>query len=301
VTEIPLAPESGYAFEATWRSITAQGDAIVAVGGAPGGAHSNTRWTVWTGSATGLREIPQTFGTFGGVGAGDLIGPVATSAGVFIAGTWQGARTGLDAAVWLPEGDKWIRQPSAGTALESTPDLLVTPHAATGWGAGGVLAGSVVHLKTGDVREAAAVWRSQRRGGGWTRVDLPGAGRRSEALSVGCTPTTCVFAGYADGALALWTMTSTQTRRLPGLPDVPADTGVKLPAPLASGDAVVQVASDAGAVVVLTSSGDRWTRAAGPAGVATGSGLAGGWLYVSVEQPDGSAALWRCPIGAVTG
>jgi len=89
--EVQLVPRSGYAFEARWRSIASDGNRIIAVGGAPGGAHSNTRWTTWAGTNAGVTEIPQPFDTFGGWGAGDVIGPVLTTAGPVIAGSWAGA------------------------------------------------------------------------------------------------------------------------------------------------------------------------------------------------------------------
>ena len=53
---------------------------------------------------------------------------VFTSEGAEIAGSWAAPEGGLDAAVWLPRGHRWVRQNSTGTALANTPQLQVAPH-----------------------------------------------------------------------------------------------------------------------------------------------------------------------------
>ena len=94
-TVLAVTPASGYGPEARWLSIAVDdGGDLVAVGGARGGAHANVRWTVWRGSTeSGLREEEQTFDTFGGWGAGDLVGAVAAPSGPAIVGSW-GSRAG---------------------------------------------------------------------------------------------------------------------------------------------------------------------------------------------------------------
>ena len=294
--EVPLVPRSGYAFEARWSSVVSDGHRIVAVGGAPGGAHSNTRWTTWSGTNAGVTEIPQPFDTFGGWGAGDLIGPVLTTAGPVVAGSWQGARSGLDAAIWLPSGARWVRQPSAGSALESTPGLLVGPRSATSAGAGVVLAGSALHLADGTVRQSAAVWRSRRLGAGWARVDLPGSGARGEAVSAECSGAGCVVAGYVDDTLALWRLSGSAGVRLRDVPQVAADPRSLIPAPLAFGSRIIEVASAGPHMVVLAGDEQRWILSQGPVGRVAASALAGGWLYVIADPAAGPASLWRCPL-----
>ena len=69
------------------------------------------------GITFGLVEQPQSFNTFGGWGAGNLVDAVTTTAGSALIGSWGSDKAGLDAAAWLPSGAKWIRQSSAGTAL----------------------------------------------------------------------------------------------------------------------------------------------------------------------------------------
>src|SRR5512133_3039822 len=79
-------------------------------GSAHGAAHANFRWTVWAGSPERLDDYPQTFETFGGQSAGGLLDVVYTSDGPAIAGTWAAPGGGLDAAVWLSRGERWVRQ-----------------------------------------------------------------------------------------------------------------------------------------------------------------------------------------------
>jgi hypothetical protein len=268
LTPVPLQPKSPYAYEATWLSLVTDGGWILAIGGAPGGAHSNTRWTVWTGSTKGLVEKPQSFNTFGGWGAGNLLDAVATPAGTALVGSWGSDKAGLDAAVWLPSGERWVRRPSAGTALESTSKLLVSARSATAAGDGLVLPGSQVTLGDGFVKQQAAVWRSTSLNQGWTRVELPEPGDRSEAIRARCTADDCLMSGYADGELALWRLDGGTASRLPGLPPVAVGDKDDVPAPIDVDGTVLQIVGDNGKVKVLTGKDDQWTvhESTGPSG-----------------------------------
>ena len=159
-----------------------------------------------------------------------------------------------------------------------------------------VLAGSALHLGDGTVRQSAAVWRSQRLGAGWARVDLPGSGASGEAVSAECSGAGCVVAGYVDDTLALWRLSGSAGVRLRDVPQVAANPRSLIPAPLASGSRVIEVASNGPHVVVLAGGDQRWTLSQGPVGRAAASALAGGWLYVIAAPPAGSASLWRCPL-----
>jgi hypothetical protein len=294
--EVRLIPHSSYAFEAEWRSIASDGNRIIAVGGAPGGAHSNTRWTTWVGTSAGVAEIPQPFDTFGGWGAGDVIGPVLTRSGPAIAGSWAGVKSGLDAAVWLPVGNRWVRRDSAGSALESTPELLVGPRSATSAGAGLLLPGSAVHLSGGTVRQSAAVWRSKRVNGKWARVDLPSSGTSSEAVSARCADQDCVVAGYVDNVVALWRLSPSHASRMSDVPAVGSNPGTPIPAPLTAGPRIFEVVPAGPDVVLLAGTDQHWTVSRGPVGKATSSALVGGWVYVISKPSAGPAVLWRCPV-----
>ncbi|MGW6195141.1 hypothetical protein ACWF0M_03235 [Kribbella sp. NPDC055110] len=266
-------PASPYAFEAIWYSIAYDGKQLLALGGASGGAHSNTRWTVWTGTPqTGLVEHPQNFWTFGGQTAGDLFSAVRTPSGGALLGTWGGVQTGNDAMVWLPQSDgKWVRQDPTKTALQSTPSLLVGPGFGTTLGDRIVLVGSQVRLAPNVVAQEAAVWRSTRFNQGWTRIVLPDPGSRSQANTATCAKD-CVISGYVDGQLAIWQLdASGAAKRLQGVPSVPVGDKDKLPPPIIDGDKVVQVVAQDNKVKVLTGQDGHWTvrDTVGPEGKVT--------------------------------
>lgn len=268
------SPSSPYASEAIWYSIAYDGKQLLALGGAAGGAHSNVRWTVWSGTtASGLVEHPQEFNTFGGQTAGALYSAVITPNGRALLGSWGGVQTGNDAAVWLPQGDTtWVRQNPANTALQSTPSLLVGPSHGTALGDEIVLVGSQVRLAPNVVAQEAAVWRSTKLNQAWTRVELPEPGKRSHAVTATCT-TSCLISGFADGQLALWQLDQAGTaKRLTGIPPIPVGDKDKLPPPIADGDRIVQIVAQDNKVKVLTGHDGNWTvqeSRGGPEGLVT--------------------------------
>jgi len=87
---VPLVPSEPYAASARIVSAASAGGVLYLIGGRAGGAHGNTRWTVWDGTVAGpVTSRPQEFFTFGGQDAGPLLGTVivgdsvqATDAGV---------------------------------------------------------------------------------------------------------------------------------------------------------------------------------------------------------------------------
>jgi hypothetical protein len=278
--QIPITPNpaSPYAFEAIWYSIAYDGQQLLALGGAAGGAHSNTRWTVWTGTPqTGLIERPQNFFTFGGQTAGDLYSAVITPTGRALLGSW-GGQTGNDAMVWLPQGDAtWTRQDPAKTALQSTPSLLVGPSFGTTLGESIVIVGSQVRLADGKVAQGAAVWRSTKLNQGWSRIELPEPGNRSQANTATCSATGCVISGYVDGQLAIWQLDqSGQATRLENVPSIPVGDKDKLPPPIVTGGKVVQIVAQDNKVKVLTGQDGKWTvqeSTGGPVGPVTNAVL----------------------------
>ncbi|GAA1579645.1 hypothetical protein GCM10009804_40320 [Kribbella hippodromi] len=295
-TEIPVKPNpaSPYAFEAIWYSIAYDGKQLLALGGAAGGAHSNTRWTVWTGSPqTALVEHPQNFFTFGGQTAGDLYSAVITPAGRALLGSWGGVQTGNDAMVWLPEGAdaKWTRQSPAKTALQSTPSLLVGPGFGTTLGARIVLAGSQVRLAPGVVAQEAAVWWSTKLNQGWSRIVLPDPGNRSQANTATCAKD-CVISGYVDGQLALWRLDASGTaKRLQGVPSIPVGDKDKLPPPVVTGDTIVQIVAQDNKVKLVSGQDGHWTvqDSTGPTGPVTSAALLPDHKLYLIA----GAALWQ--------
>lgn len=247
LTSLRVAPQasSPYAALARWRSLTLAQGRLTGIGGAPGGAHSNTRWTAWDAELVGdwpqavVTERPQPFETFGGWEAGELVDAVATYERTYLVGSWRGS-TALDVAVWRADGTRWVREDSAATPLASTPTELVGVAAARSTGPGILVVGSVTRLGEqagsatpagsagagpsagGGVRRVAAAWRSARGSSQWVRIDLPDAGATSEARSAACDPQGCAVAGVSDGRYALWWVPATgEPSRVSDVPDVP--------------------------------------------------------------------------------
>ena len=293
--ELKVEPKSAYAFEAVWQSIAYDGKRVLAIGGAAGGAHSNKRWTVWTGTATTLTEHPQEFNTFGGQSAGQLYSAVLTPAGQALLGSWGSSVAGLDAAVWLPQGLKWIRQDSANTALRSTASLLVGAGYGTTVGSSVVQTGSQVRLAPNVVQQEAAVWRSANLNQGWARVALPEPGNRSQGNSVSCTTKVCTISGFADGKLALWQLDGTQGKRLAGVPDLPVSDKDKLPPPIDDNGTLFQLIANGNNVKVVRGHDGAWTvqDSTGPAGTVRDAKLVGRTLYLLAGPADGPASLWK--------
>lgn len=297
-TSRPVQAVTPYGRVAQWLSIAAGPDgSLVAVGGARGGAHANVRWTVWRGSvAAGLTEQEQTFSTFGGWGAGDQVGPVLTAAGPLLVGSWEGAQAGLDLATWVPDGEAWVRQPSAGTALESTPTQLMGARSVAAWGSGALITGSVVRLGDGAVRKVPAIWRSTTGNAGWTRVDLPDSGQAGEAVSAACTEAECTVAGWVDGRLAVWRVGADGgARRVDGIPSVAVRDSDLIPAPVfVEGRAVLLVTdhdSSRNATVVVEGR-TGWSRGPGPWGTVQAFTAIGSTLYAVCQHGDTPLQVW---------
>ena len=292
--EVPLTPHSGYAFEARWRSVASDGIRVIAIGTASGGAHANSRWTTWIGTAAGLEEIPQAFDTFGGWGAGELIDAVVTRTGEALVGSWGGTQAGLDGSVWLLSERIWTRQNPAGTALESTPKLLVGPRSATPDEAGILVAGSSVRLSPGSVARQAALWRSTGLNSRWRRLDLPHPGKSSEAMSARCVRDHCIIVGEVDGSLAMWDLTGDTATRIADVPAVAVGDNNPLPGPLIIGRHVVQLTAARGHAAALTRDGSTWSVSSGPDGAPATAALVGDHLYVTLTHGSGTPAnLWQ--------
>jgi hypothetical protein len=289
VAELPVRPSTPYGATASWYALTTDGDRVLGVGGDNGGAHGNVRWSVWTGQPdTGVAEHTQAFSTFGGWGAGDLIGAVFTARGPVLIGSWQSGDAGTDIAVWTAAGDEWNRHSSADTALASTPTTLNFAQSATP-APDGVL---VVGWQAGTGGQRPVAWHSD--GVRWAATPLPDGGKFGVALTASCAAAGCVAAGRVDGQLALWRLADGRWSRITGLPPMAVGDRDPLAAPLLSGDRVVQVAADGDRVVAIDVTASTidvrpLAVAAGPirAAVSVGSDA-----YVLAGAPAG---LWKVP------
>jgi hypothetical protein len=300
VRPVRLQPNSPYAKVADLVSVAAGGDKVVAIGAAHGGAHANFRWTVWTGSTKLLVDHPQTFETFGGESAGGLLDIVYTSEGPAIAGTWAAREGGLDAAVWLPRGDRWIRQSSAGTALANTPQVQVAPRTASAAASAMIIMGSVITFGDG-VEQRAAVWIWPTRKSPSTLQQLPDSGTHSEALSTRCAQT-CWVSGHADGKVALWSFNGAQadgtTSRDSTLPSMEIDTDGPGPRTVLSGDQPGVIFSHNGNTRLLVhDSHGYWQAFSAPAGSVLDATSIGDRLYAIIKINDG-VGLWTTDLEA---
>jgi hypothetical protein len=292
VTDIPTQASTPYGKTASWYALTTDGTQILGVGGDRGGAHGNVRWSVWTGTAAGVAERIQAFSTFGGWGAGDLVGAVLAPTGPALVGSWQSDGAGLDVAVWTPNGDDWERHSSTGSALASTRATQGFATSATrgvdgvlvtGWQVGGV----------GHPGQAPVVWwAADPAAGGWTRTPLPDPGSAGVAVTGTCDASGCAVAGRVDGTLAVWRLVDGRWARVTGLPAVAVDDTDPLPAPLLVDGRIVQVVSDHGSLAVLDVDGARVTRhpVAGAGGPVTAAVAVGSTVYLLAGNP---VRLWQ--------
>jgi hypothetical protein len=296
-SEVGVRGVSAYGLVAKWTSIAFDGERVEAIGGQLGGAHGNTRWSVWTGSASSIVEQPQGFWTFGGYEMGDLVGIVRTPSGPAVIGSWQSASAGQDIAVWTPSGADWVRQNSAGTPLESTRDALSFPLGAANLGQGIMIAGWEL---TGG-KQVPAVWRSATGATGWVNAKLPDAGQAGQALALRCWADTCVISGRVDGKLAAWRLTGDTWARLAGVPDIGVGDRDKLVAPVEVNGRLVQVVPDGGHVKIARADGDRWTvrDTTGPSGTVTAVTAVGDTIYVLAGPDEDGQALWKVDIGSL--
>ena len=293
--EVEVSPVSPTAFQAKWLVAAPRGATVELVGGAPAGAHSNTRWSTWRGDAAGVRELPQPFATFGGWGAGALVSLVQTPSAPVIVGSWESGGAGLDIALWHPQGERWVRASSAGTPLASSATELVSARGATADRDGVLVVGSVTLLGDGSVTQRPAVWRSPGPDGPWTRTDLPGDGSLGEAHSASCDDAgRCTVVGAVDGALRGWALAADDSVTALGLPALAVGEHDLLPAPLLRGPEATVVLASGGVLRVLTVSGDGIREETGPPARAvrsTARTAAGD--FVVLEDPAGTARLVR--------
>ncbi|HYN29966.1 MAG TPA: hypothetical protein VES95_08865 [Dermatophilaceae bacterium] len=290
---LPVRPVSPTAYQVRWLAVTTRAGRITAVGGAPAGAHSNTRWSTWAGTLeTGVREQPQPFETFGGWGAGAVTALVATPERDLLVGSWAGT-TGDDVVTWRQSAERWVRTSPAGTPLASTPSLLTGARGATAWGRGVLVVGSTTSLQPGRVAQRPAGWRAPSTAGPWSRVDLDSGDAAGEAHAAACDSERCLVLGQVGGRLAAWDVNDTGARRLPGMPSWPVGERDLLPPPLLLRSGPVAVVPHDGRAHVLVLGPDAVTDRGGPEAASVASVVAtGDRLAVVAADGEERTRLW---------
>lgn len=301
---VPATPAPGYGAQARWVSVAVDGSAVTAVGGARGGAHGNVRWTQWSGDLTGVRDLPQSFWTFGGHEAGDVVGAAYVDGRPLLVGGWASPRTGFDVATYELSGRTWVRTSPGGPALASTPAELVSASALASDGRVALVVGSATRL-TPELPVRAVLWRGTRDATGrlrWTRTDLPGASP-AEALGVGCAASApgggpdCLVVGRRGGRLALWPVRGGDVGASV-LADVPVPDGAVVLPPARGGRSWAVVVRSGATARLVVGDGDGGWRTGSDLPPGTPVALAGGpgGLRLATVR-EGHTVLWAADEG----
>ena len=199
---VQLVPSEPYAASARIASAASAGGVLYLIGGRAGGAHGNTRWTVWDGPVTGpVTSRQQEFFTFGGQDAGPLLGTAIVDGRPIIVGS-RGAAGGPEAALYAAAGEVW-HQLDTPSALQSATGLVLGFTAVTAVGSTIVIVGDSVHANAAGVVQTPALFYGTV-GGEWRRIDLPvpsaTPGLR-RATAVACAEASCWVAGWAKSPI----------------------------------------------------------------------------------------------------
>jgi hypothetical protein len=228
-------PQEPYAETARLTAVTLVGDSIAAIGSTTGGAHGNSRWTIWDGtiaSAT-LTSRPQRFFTFGGHDAGPLLGTALVGGRLVVVGS-RTITAGTRAALYVRSATTWSELPTpAELTSDASRELGFTGFAALGDRL--AIVGDELGL-VGGLDQRPALWVGIP-GGPWQQLRLPipdelsGPGL-THATSIACVGTElCWVAGWAHGRAIVWqveladsaTPRVSQTSLLPGAAGEGAD------------------------------------------------------------------------------
>ena len=294
---VPLVPSEPYAASARIVGATSAGPELYLIGGRAGGAHENTRWTVWDGPVAGpVTSRPQEFFTFGGHDAGPLLGTVVVGGKPVIVGS-RGGDAGPDAALYAVDGEVW-HQLDTPSVLHSANGVVLGFTAVAAVGSTIVIAGdSVRGTESGAVQTPALFYGTV--GGDWHRVDLPvqteASGLR-HATGVACAGSTCWVAGWAEHPI-VWEVFLTEgrvneTTTLPG--EKPGDSDPSALVAIVQGRPLVVTNATTPSAAVRCNNGWSVVKASGqPPGGATAVTGFGDDVYVVAGD-----RLWRATVPA---
>lgn len=300
--------KSYYGRRAEWGglAIDPQTTMVFGFGGRRGGAHTNVRWTAWAGPIRGqVSEQTQTFETFGGPQAGEIVGVLVADGQARLVGSWQGERNGLDIAVWSLHDDVWTRGSSAGTALASTESVQNSAQAAAARGKGAAIVGTITTFRDGHVTTKPGLWTSPSPDGPWTRVEIPAPDSSvGQGQAITCdSDGNCLILGVEGGILRGWTLSPDGAIADADVPRLPIDSPDGLAAPWGSaGHRVAAVPSGDGGSVVLVQTGDSWREFTGGPGTPTGVAQLNGTVYETVrtvndgQSPSTVNTMWTASL-----
>lgn len=282
---IPVASTTFYGAVARWYDLSADGTELRALGGRAGGGHGNPRWSTWIGDLDHLDEV-NTPGieVFGGWRGGGMVGVAVVDGQAVIVGGRAGDAAGLDIAVWLEQGDEWVEQPSTGTALGATDDVLPFPSSVESGGAGVFITGYTQRLGGGEVRDVANAWTGSPTGP-WERIELPTDADASIADAARCVAEECLIVGREYDHVRAWRYTDGAATPVE-LPDLETDEAV--PAPVGWGD-LTAIATPG--TVLVSSDLTTWGLRTGPSGIPIAAAADGDLLYLLTEEA-GVVRLW---------
>jgi hypothetical protein len=304
-TAVPLDPQSPYGRLAQLEFLGTDGTRIAAVGTATGGAHLNPRWSVWTGSASGLTEQPQPMQTFGGWNAGSLTALAYDRSGPLLVGSWSADGGGIGGALWTQSGADWRRTASA-LPLTGTPADRFLPTGIGTLDTKILVVGFTVAQAGGATSLRPTLWTGDR-AGHWQLRAMPDGGAGGVASGIACAAGTCWVPGRIGDRLTLWQVgsaaanptgsvvggtdpTSTITE-VAGLPVVPLPPGDDTATAATDGAVLVVAVGSAGRLLWRTGGG-AWNEIASPAPDLRAASVANGRV-TAITGTEVAAQLWR--------
>jgi len=285
---VPLVPTEPYATSARIVAATSYGEQLYLIGGRAGGAHENTRVTVWDGPVAGpVTSHEQGFFTFGGHDAGPLLGTVIVDGRPIIVGS-RGGDAGTNVALYAVDGAVW-HQLDTPSALQSANRVVLGFTAATSVGSTIVIVGDMVQATESGALQTPALYYGTI-GGDWHRVELPvqaSHGVLRHATGVACEGTTCWVAGWAEHPV-VWQVSVadgsvSQPIMFPG--DHPASVDPAALLSIVDGRPLLVTNASSGAAAVKCSAG--WTMVTAPAQATAVLGIGADAYVVAGDR------LWR--------
>lgn len=279
-------------------ALARRGSTTVALGGAVGQTHGNTRPTLWSAAgAAPLAENQLPRELFGGPSGLGVTGLAAGPAAGFLAtGAWSTPQLRIAAQVWSSaDGRAWRRVDDAPDLVGTRRDRVSGAAAAAGPG-GAVLVGAVLRLGGRPDFDGRAWFAAD--GRTWRSAAVSGLAGPGDQRLLAAAPRGSGFRAVASAAGRLVAVTSADGRSwaagaaLPGGPfPAAADVAVRL-GTLPGGDLLAAAVVDSRLLLWRSADGASWTAEAPPVDRAETIALAAGAgrTVLAVSTPDGPRA-----------